>query len=63
MTPMVAKEDAMGEYLTNPDEKAVKADQILKEYDSVILVCGASNPRDIKAKGEMQKESILQWIS
>ena len=51
MTPMVAKEDAMGEYLTNPDEKAVKADQILKEYDSVILACGASNPRDIKAKG------------
>ncbi|MBR1866319.1 MAG: glutamate synthase subunit beta [Lachnospiraceae bacterium] len=55
MTPMVAKEDAMGEYLTNPEEKAVKADSILKEYDSVVLACGASNPRDIKAKGREAK--------
>ena len=29
----------------------VKAEDIVKEYDSVILACGASNPRDIKATG------------
>ncbi len=28
-----------------------KADKLLKEYDSVILACGASNPRDLKAPG------------
>lgn len=28
-----------------------KTDAILKEYDSVILACGASNPRDIKVPG------------
>ncbi len=28
-----------------------KASKILKEYDSVILACGASNPRDIKVPG------------
>jgi glutamate synthase (NADPH/NADH) small chain len=28
-----------------------EADQILKDYDKVILTCGASNPRDIKAPG------------
>ncbi len=31
--------------------KDIKAAQILKEYDRVILACGASNPRDIKAPG------------
>ena len=31
--------------------KDVKAADILKEYDRVILACGASNPRDIKAPG------------
>ena len=31
--------------------KTVKADDLLKDYDSVILACGASNPRDIKAAG------------
>ena len=55
MAPHVAKEDVMGDYLSNPDEKVVKADTILKEYDSVILACGASNPRDIKAKGRDAK--------
>ena len=29
----------------------VKASKILKEYDSVILACGASNPRDINVPG------------
>ncbi len=31
--------------------KNQKADKLLKEYDSVILACGASNPRDINAPG------------
>ena len=31
--------------------KVVKAASILKEYDRVILSCGASNPRDIKVPG------------
>lgn len=31
--------------------KNVKADKILKEFDRVILACGASNPRDIQAPG------------
>ena len=31
--------------------KDVKAAEILKEYDRVILACGASTPRDIKAPG------------
>ncbi len=55
MAPHVAKEDVMGDYLMNPEEKAIKADSILKDYDSVILACGASNPRDIKAKGREAK--------
>lgn len=55
MNPMVAKEDIMREYLADTEEQAVKADTILKEYDSVILACGASNPRDIKAKGRDAK--------
>lgn len=31
--------------------KDVKASSLLKEYDRVILACGASNPRDIKVPG------------
>ena len=31
--------------------KDVKAETLLKEYDSVILCCGSSHPRDIKAPG------------
>ncbi len=31
--------------------KDVKAADLLKEYDCVVLACGASNPRDIKAPG------------
>ena len=31
--------------------KDIKVSSILKEYDRVILACGASNPRDIKAPG------------
>ena len=29
----------------------IKADKLLQDYDRVILACGASNPRDIKAPG------------
>ena len=29
--------------------------EFLKEYDSVVLACGASNPRDIKAPGRDAK--------
>ena len=35
--------------------KDVKAADILKEYDRVILACGASNPRDIKVPGRDAK--------
>lgn len=39
-------------FVVNADVgKTVKADDLLKDYDSVILACGASNPRDIKAAG------------
>lgn len=31
--------------------KDVKPAQLLKDYDRVVLACGASNPRDIKAPG------------
>ena len=31
--------------------KTISADELKKEYDAVILCCGASNPRDIKAPG------------
>lgn len=31
--------------------KDVKAEKLLKDFDRVILACGASNPRDIKAPG------------
>ncbi len=33
----------------------VKAADILKEYDAVVLACGASNPRDIQAPGREAK--------
>ena len=31
--------------------KEKKADELLKEFDKVVLACGASNPRDIKVPG------------
>ena len=33
----------------------VASEQLLKEYDAVVLCCGASNPRDIKAPGRDAK--------
>ena len=39
-------------FITNADVgKSVKASDIMAEYDAVILACGSSNPRDIKAEG------------
>lgn len=35
--------------------KDVKAAKLLKEYDRIILACGAKNPRDIKAPGRDAK--------
>lgn len=39
-------------FVTNANVgRDVKADKLLKEYDRVVLACGSSNPRDIKAPG------------
>ena len=47
----IMKEEGV-EFVTGKDiGKDIKADKILKEYDRVILACGATNPRDIKAPG------------
>jgi glutamate synthase (NADPH/NADH) small chain len=43
-------------FLTGQDVgKDIKAKQLLKEYDAVVLACGASNPRDITAPGRDAK--------
>ncbi|MBR6243304.1 MAG: glutamate synthase subunit beta [Ruminococcus sp.] len=40
------------EFVTNADVgRDISADEIMKKYDAVILACGSSNPRDIKADG------------
>ena len=40
------------EFVTNSNVGAdVSADEIMQGYDAVILACGSSNPRDIKAEG------------
>lgn len=47
----IMKEEGV-EFITGVNVgKDIKADKLLKEYDRVILACGASNPRDIKAPG------------
>ncbi len=39
-------------FITNADiGRTVMASEIVDKYDAVILACGASNPRDIKAEG------------
>lgn len=39
-------------FVTNADVgNTVSAEEILDKYDAVILACGSSNPRDIKAEG------------
>lgn len=43
-------------FVTNADiGKNVKADKLRKEFDCVVLACGASNPRDIDAPGRDAK--------
>lgn len=43
-------------FVTNTDVgKDVKAKKLLDEYDRVVLACGSSNPRDIKANGRDAK--------
>ena len=43
-------------FVTNTDiGKDIKADKLLHDFDRVILACGASNPRDIKAPGRDAK--------
>ena len=47
----IMKEEGV-EFVVNADVgNTVKAEKLTKEYDSVILACGASNPRDIKVPG------------
>lgn len=49
-------EDEGIEFVLNSDVgKNVKADEIVKNYDAVILACGASAPRDVKVKGREGK--------
>ena len=51
----VMKEEGIT-FITNADVGTnYKAAKILKEYDAVVLACGASNPRDIKAPGREAK--------
>lgn len=43
-------------FVTNADiGKEVKADKLIKEFDRVVLACGAANPRDIDAPGRDAK--------
>ena len=44
------------EFVPNTDVgNTMKAEEILKQFDSVVLSCGASNPRDIKVPGREAK--------
>lgn len=47
----IMKEEGI-EFKTGADVgKNIKAADLLKEYDRIVLACGASNPRDIKVSG------------
>ena len=51
----IMKEEGIA-FVTNTNVgKDVKAAKLLKEYDRVVLACGAKNPRDIKAPGRDAK--------
>lgn len=51
----VMKEEGV-EFITGVNVgKDIKSAKLLKEYDRVILACGAKNPRDIKAPGRDAK--------
>lgn len=53
----VALMEAEGiEFVTNANiGENVKAEDLMKEYDAVVLCCGASNPRDIQVPGRESK--------
>ena len=43
-------------FIANTDVgKDIKAEQLKKEYDAVILACGSSHPRNIEAPGREAK--------
>lgn len=47
----IMKEEGI-EFITNTNVGVdIKASELLKKYDSIVLACGASNPRDLKVKG------------
>ncbi len=49
-------EEAGVHFVVNADVgKDISASELTKEYDAVVLACGASNPRDIKAPGREAK--------
>ena len=49
-------EEAGVRFVVNADVgRDISADELKKEYDAVILACGASNPRDINAPGRDAK--------
>ncbi len=51
----IMKEEGI-EFVTNANVgKDVKAAKLLKEYDRIVLACGAKNPRDIQAPGRDAK--------
>ena len=39
--------------------KDIKAEDLLKQYDRVVLACGASNPRDIKSAWKRGKKGSI----
>ena len=44
------------EFVTNANVgEKISADEILRDFDAVVLACGSSNPRDIKADGRDAK--------
>ena len=51
-------------FVTNTNVgKDVKAAKLLKEYDRVVLACGAKIQEISRHRAEMRKVFILQWIS
>ena len=51
----IMKEEGI-HFVTNANVgKDIKAAKLMKEYDRVVLACGAKNPRDIKAPGRDAK--------
>ena len=52
---MLTEEEGV-KFVTNVNVgKDIKAEELLKQFDRVILACGASNPRDIKVPGRDAK--------